>query len=51
MTDLVLLLLTIGFFALCTLLVRACDGIIGPDPQDGETLVDPQDHDLEEVGR
>jgi hypothetical protein len=32
MADLVFLALTVGFFALMVLLVRACDHIIGPDP-------------------
>jgi hypothetical protein len=37
-TDIVLLTLTAGFFGCCALLIRACDGIIGPDgptPSDG----------------
>lgn len=32
MADLVFLVLIVGFFALMVLLVRACDHIIGPDP-------------------
>jgi hypothetical protein len=32
MADLVFLLVTIGFFAVMVLLVRACDHVIGPDP-------------------
>lgn len=37
MADLVFVLITVGFFALMVLLVRACDHIIGPD---GPGLVD-----------
>ncbi len=31
MADLVYLLITVGFFALAALFVRACEAIIGPD--------------------
>ena len=34
MADLVFLAITVGFFALMVLLVRACDHIIGPDAPD-----------------
>lgn len=30
--DVIYLLITAGFFALAVALVRACDAIIGPDP-------------------
>ena len=31
MADLVYLLITVGFFALAALFVKACEAIIGPD--------------------
>ena len=34
MKDLLMLLLTVGFFALCVAYVWWCDRIIGPDPAD-----------------
>ena len=34
MRDLVFLAVIVGFFALATLLVAACDRIVGPDPAD-----------------
>ena len=34
MADLVFLAITVGFFALMVLLVRACDHVIGPDGAD-----------------
>jgi len=34
MRDLVFLTLTVGFFSLAALVVRACDRIVGPDPVD-----------------
>jgi hypothetical protein len=33
MADVVLVLVTLGFFGLGVLLVRACDSLIGPDPE------------------
>jgi hypothetical protein len=36
MADIVLLLITVGFFALAALLVRACDAIIGPESADAD---------------
>ena len=44
-TDIVFLILTIGFFALCAVLVKACDGIIGEDTD----LADATTSDVEEV--
>jgi hypothetical protein len=32
MADVIFVALVLGFFGLATLLVRACDRIIGPDP-------------------
>lgn len=38
MADLVVVVGVIAFFAICVWFVRACDRIIGPDPEDlGET--------------
>jgi hypothetical protein len=33
MGDLLFVAITVGFFALCILYVRACDHVIGPDPE------------------
>ncbi len=43
MADLAFVAVTVTFFALCLLLVRACDRIIGPDdgPLD-EAALDPE---------
>jgi hypothetical protein len=32
--DAFFVVLTAGFFALCTLLVKACEHVMGPDPTD-----------------
>lgn len=37
MKDLVVILMTVGFFALCVVYVALCDRIVGPDDQGGET--------------
>ena len=34
MSDVLLVIITIAFFGVCVLLVRACDSIIGPDADD-----------------
>lgn len=34
MDDLVVILMTLGFFALCLVYVALCDRIVGPDEQD-----------------
>lgn len=36
MRDVVVILMTVGFFALCVLYVGLCDRIVGPDEQDGD---------------
>lgn len=41
--DIVYLIVTIGFFALCTLLVRGCDGIIGEDTDLTDTASEPSE--------
>ncbi len=41
MRDLVVLLTTVAFFALCLAYVRWCDRIIGPD--DVNEVIDPVD--------
>lgn len=49
MADIAFLIVTAGFFGLAALLIRGCDGIIGPDttsPSDaptGEAIVDEAD--------
>jgi hypothetical protein len=35
--DLLFVVITIAFFALCVAYVRLCDRIIGPDPADRES--------------
>lgn len=47
MADLLFVAVIIAFFAVCLLLVRACDRIIGPD----EGQLDEDVTDLEAVGR
>ena len=37
MKDVVVVLMTLGFFAVCVAYVVLCDRIVGPDEQDGET--------------
>lgn len=34
MKDVVVVLMTLGFFALCVLYISLCDRIVGPDEQD-----------------
>ena len=41
--DVIYLLITAGFFALAVALVRACDAIIGPDPD--VPAEEPPDHE------
>ncbi len=36
MRDVLYVLGTLAFFAVCVLLVRGCDAIVGPDELDGE---------------
>ena len=36
MKDLVVILMTVGFFAVCVAYVALCDRIVGPDDQDGD---------------
>ena len=36
MKDVVVVLMTVGFFAFCVAYVALCDRIVGPDDQDGE---------------
>ncbi len=38
MADVVVLLLTLGFFALCAGYVKLCDRIVGADPDVGSQL-------------
>jgi hypothetical protein len=33
MADIVVIVGVLAFFAICVWFVRACDGIIGPDPE------------------
>ncbi len=40
MKDTVFVLLTIGFFAITALYVRACARIVGPDEREAETPAD-----------
>ncbi len=47
MADLAFVAVTLTFFALCLLLVKACDRIIGPD----EGLLDEDVPDLEAAAR
>jgi hypothetical protein len=41
-SDILLVVLTLAFFALATLLVRWCDHIIGPDDESDELDADQQ---------
>ena len=52
MRDVIVLAVTVAFFALCVAYVRWCDRIIGPDPADlGDGDVDevPTDQDASGV--
>ena len=35
MRDVIYLLITVAFFAICVGLIKACDQVIGPDELDG----------------
>lgn len=39
MGDVIFVAITAAFFGLCILLVRGCEHIIGPDPDDGGTTL------------
>lgn len=41
MKDLIVLLMTFGFFGLCVAYVALCDRIVGPDP-DPEAVAGPE---------
>lgn len=41
MADVIFVALTLGFFGLCVLFVRACDRIIGPEPSVEHLEQDP----------
>ena len=41
MRDIVILLVTAAFFAVCVAYVRWCDHIIGPDPDAPDDEADP----------
>ena len=53
MADLVFILITVAFFALCVGYVRVCDRIIGPDPRverTDEVPAETADRELEPTG-
>lgn len=55
MKDLVVILMTLGFFALCVGYVALCDRVVGPDSVDvdgapGESGAAPVDVDAESAG-
>ena len=53
MGDLVFILITVAFFALCVGYVRVCDRIIGPDPRverTDEPAAATTDRELEPTG-
>jgi hypothetical protein len=47
MADLIFVAVIVAFFAVCVLLVKACDRIIGPD----DAQVDAEHTEVEAVGR
>ena len=47
MGDLIFLLIVLGFFAVTVLFVKACDSIIGPDPDVSSV---PDEPDVEVAG-
>lgn len=49
MADLIFVALTIAFFALAVLLVKACDRIIGPDPHDADVAGPEADAEPQEL--
>jgi hypothetical protein len=42
MGDLLFVVVVIAFFAVCVLFVRACDAIIGPDPESAPSSDQPE---------
>ena len=51
MADLVFILITFAFFAVCVAYVQVCDRIIGPDPAVRESYEVREPSPLEEVAR
>jgi len=51
MADLVFILITFAFFAVCVAYVQLCDRIIGPDPAVRESYEERQPGEMEEVAR
>ena len=49
MADLIFVSITLGFFIVCTLYVRWCDRIIGPDTSTGATEFEEPSLPLTEV--
>jgi hypothetical protein len=50
MADLLFLAITVAFFAVCTVVVRLCDRVIGPDTEPRTHATQPVEPEAEVVG-